>query len=79
VLEESTNWSSDDWNGGWENLREEPYVKIGIDEPASLHPLHTCWMEIMKKLVGSVVWSQFILLLESEVESLFQLLLDVEC
>ncbi|XP_042492320.1 MAG2-interacting protein 2 isoform X2 [Macadamia integrifolia] len=52
------NWSSDNWDEGWESFQEEPIEKEGRNERSlSVHPLQMCWMEIIKKLV---VQSQFV-------------------
>lgn len=49
---ETNDWS-DDWDDGWEALPEElesPTKKHGRTS-LSVDPLHTCWMEIIRKLV----------------------------
>jgi len=53
VKEEFNNWSTDEWdNEGWENIPEEELVKTEGDESYSIRLLHSCWMEIIRKLVG---------------------------
>ncbi|KQJ90695.1 MAG2-interacting protein 2 isoform X2 [Brachypodium distachyon] len=50
---ETSDWS-DGWDDGWEALPEElesPTKKQG-GASLSVHPLHSCWMELIKKLVG---------------------------
>jgi neuroblastoma-amplified sequence len=46
---ETSDWS-DGWDEGWEEL-ESPKKKQGAAS-LSMHPLHGCWMEIIRKLVG---------------------------
>lgn len=49
---ETSDWS-DGWDDGWETLPEElasPKNKQE-DVPLSVHPLHSCWMEIIRKYV----------------------------
>ncbi|CAM0943908.1 unnamed protein product [Alopecurus aequalis] len=50
---EASDWS-DGWDDGWEALPEElenPTQKQD-GAPSSVHPLHSCWMEIIRKLAG---------------------------
>ncbi|KAG8051077.1 hypothetical protein GUJ93_ZPchr0009g1656 [Zizania palustris] len=50
---ETSDWS-DEWDDGWEALPEElgsPMKKQG-NTFLSVDPLHSCWMEIIRKLVG---------------------------
>ncbi|GAB4826167.1 hypothetical protein Ancab_009034 [Ancistrocladus abbreviatus] len=47
-------WSSDWDDDGWENF--EPVEKGKKECPVSIHPLHACWMAIMRRLT---VLSQF--------------------
>ncbi|XP_077221855.1 MAG2-interacting protein 2-like [Tasmannia lanceolata] len=90
----SNNFSSDDWDEGWEHFKDEEdpveneLKKVG---PIPVHPLHLCWMEIIKKLVGlsqfSVVMklldnslskSKGVLLAEDDAQSLSQLIIGVD-
>ncbi|KAJ4975918.1 hypothetical protein NE237_001024 [Protea cynaroides] len=51
------NWS-DNWDEGWESFQEEPVEKEDRNERSLfVNPLHTCWMEIIEKLV---VQSRFV-------------------
>ncbi|CAN1250963.1 MAG2-interacting protein 2 [Linum perenne] len=52
--EVGNNWSNDDWDEGWESFqeidampKEKPKVVVG----PNLHPLHTCWIELFRKLI----------------------------
>jgi len=50
---EASDWS-DGWDDGWEALPEElenPTQKQD-DASSSVHPLHSCWMEIIRKLAA---------------------------
>lgn len=50
---EASDWS-DGWDDGWEALPEElenPTQKQD-SVSSSVHPLHSCWMEIIRKLAG---------------------------
>ncbi|KAL9163068.1 hypothetical protein ABFS82_06G017900 [Erythranthe guttata] len=49
------NWSSDDWDEGWESFQEESSIeketKESNNNTLSIHPLHICWMTVLKKMV----------------------------
>uniref|UniRef100_A0A1D1Z3C7 Neuroblastoma-amplified sequence n=1 Tax=Anthurium amnicola TaxID=1678845 RepID=A0A1D1Z3C7_9ARAE len=90
VLEERNDWSSDEWDEGWENLPEETMGK-NKQIASSIHPLHTCWMEIIRKLVGlsqlrgvielmdrSLSKTHGILLSENDAQCLFQLVIGID-
>ncbi|PAN38457.1 hypothetical protein PAHAL_7G173500 [Panicum hallii] len=49
---ETSDWS-DGWDDGWEALPEELESPKNKQEsaPLSIHPLHSCWMEIIRKRV----------------------------
>ncbi|CAN6344755.1 unnamed protein product [Urochloa humidicola] len=49
---ETSDWS-DGWDDGWEALPEELESPKNKQEsaPLSVHPLHSCWMEIIRKRV----------------------------
>ncbi|KAL5719141.1 hypothetical protein ACHQM5_011963 [Ranunculus cassubicifolius] len=41
----------DEWDAeGWESFHEEKSPKKNV--PSSIHPLHTCWTQILKKLIS---------------------------
>ncbi|KAL6642432.1 hypothetical protein ACP70R_020613 [Stipagrostis hirtigluma subsp. patula] len=51
---ETSDWS-DGWDDGWDALPEElesPKNNKQVGASLSVHPLHSCWMEIIKKLAG---------------------------
>ncbi|GJM87674.1 hypothetical protein PR202_ga03652 [Eleusine coracana subsp. coracana] len=85
---ETSDWS-DGWDDGWEDL-ESP--KKNLDAASSpIHPLHSCWMEIIRKLVGLTevqkvieildrASSKHIVLLEDdEAHSLFDVVSALDC
>ncbi|KAI3981320.1 hypothetical protein MKX01_004584 [Papaver californicum] len=90
---EEKKLSGDEWDEAWESFKEQPVLKIDENEEAlSVHPLHTCWMEIMKKFLSynpfadilkvidrSLSKSNVILLDEGEAQSLTQLVLRIDC
>ncbi|XP_020112692.1 MAG2-interacting protein 2 [Ananas comosus] len=86
------NWSSDEWDEGWETLPEDLGSMVKKqDGPVSVHPLHSCWTEIMKRLVGlhelrtvvnlldQSLSKPIILLDEDEAHSLYQIVVEVDC
>ncbi|TVU51498.1 hypothetical protein EJB05_02930 [Eragrostis curvula] len=85
---ETSDWS-DGWDDGWEEL-ESPKKKQ--DAPSlSVHPLHSCWMEVIKKLVGigevqkiielldCANSKQSVLLEDEEAHCLLELVSDLDC
>lgn len=92
VSEGRNDWNNDDWDEGWESLEEvENVVKEKKEDSVSIHPLHVCWTEILKKLVHvsrfsdvmrlidqSSVKSSGILLDENGAQSLSQIALDMD-
>lgn len=86
---ESNNWSSDEWNDGWEELVTPEVKQQGS---VSVKRLHACWMEIIKRLIGlselhrimelldkSSLKSDNVLLNEEEAHCLFQLVVGMDC
>ncbi|KAI3924574.1 hypothetical protein MKX01_038014 [Papaver californicum] len=88
------SWSGDEWDEGWESFQEEQPVfrKDENEEAFSVHPLHSCWMEVMKKFLSlnqfadilkvidqSLSKSKVILLDEGDAQSLAQLVLGIDC
>ncbi|RZC69622.1 hypothetical protein C5167_032763 [Papaver somniferum] len=88
------SWSGDEWDEGWESFQEEQPVlrKDENEEALSVHPLHSCWMVVMKKFLSlnqfadilkvidqSLSKSNVILLDEGDAQSLAQLLLGIDC
>ncbi|KAH9606498.1 hypothetical protein KSS87_016442 [Heliosperma pusillum] len=51
--EGGNNWS-DDWDDGWDSFHdEEPIHKPSSESSSpSINPLHTCWLEILKKFAA---------------------------
>lgn len=76
---ETSDWS-DGWDDGWEALPEELESPMKKQDGASLsvHPLHSCWMEIIRKLVGLGELQKIIELLDRASSKHSVLLEDVE-
>ncbi|KAF6162273.1 hypothetical protein GIB67_008402 [Kingdonia uniflora] len=100
VSDTGSNWNNDEWDEGWENFHEEhSAVEKGQEKKEkkdecviSVHPFHSCWMEIIKKLVNLSQWNDVLklidrsfskpsiyLLAENEVQTLFQHLVGKDC
>ncbi|KAF8658210.1 hypothetical protein HU200_059430 [Digitaria exilis] len=89
---ETSEWS-DGWDDGWEALPEELESTKNKQEgaPLSAHPLHSCWMEIIRKRVETGELHKVIELLdraslkhsvfleEEEVHSLVELVSALDC
>lgn len=75
---ETSDWS-DGWDDGWEALPEELENPTQKQDGVSLsvHPLHSCWMEIMRKLAGFGELQKVIELLD-RASSKHSMLLDDE-
>lgn len=97
-VEESNNWSSDEWdNEGWETLPEEELGKTeqnSKDDSYSIRILHSCWMEIIRKLIRLSEFNLVIemldrsfskskgvevLLDEDEAQCLYELVVQIDC
>ncbi|XP_077245639.1 MAG2-interacting protein 2-like isoform X2 [Tasmannia lanceolata] len=90
----SNNFSSDDWDEGWEHFQEEEEPVENEKkkvEPISIHPLHLCWAEIIKKIAGlsqfsavmklidgSLCKSKGVLLAEDDAQSLCELIIGID-
>ncbi|KAK9127078.1 hypothetical protein Syun_015875 [Stephania yunnanensis] len=85
------NWSSDEWDEGWESFQEEPLPQKE-EKPVVVHPFHLCWMEIIKKLISlsrythvlelldrSLSKSNTIFLDEDDAQRLADLAIGVDC
>lgn len=93
VADTVNNWSNDDWDEGWESFQEEPVEKeIKESTMLSIHPLHICWMTIIRKMMRissqrdvlklldqSARKNCGILLDEDDARSLIQTALEVDC
>ncbi|XP_062204468.1 MAG2-interacting protein 2-like isoform X2 [Phragmites australis] len=89
---ETSDWS-DEWDDGWEALPEELERPMKKQDGAALsvHPLHSCWMEVIRKLVGLGELQKIIELLdrasskhsmfleEEEAHSLLELVSALDC
>ncbi|KAK1318871.1 hypothetical protein QJS10_CPB04g01968 [Acorus calamus] len=89
---EAKSWSDDEWDVGWDSFQEGVEKQEGKDDSVSIHPLHTCWMEIITKLVAlsqlpaviklidrSLSKRSVILLSEDEVHSLCKITIGIDC
>ncbi|CAA6656354.1 unnamed protein product [Spirodela intermedia] len=89
-----SNCVGDDWDEGWEDLPEELTLEEteSAASSSSLNPLHSCWMLIMRRLVGlsrlrgvielidrSLAKPHGVLLSEDEAQSLLQLIVERDC
>ncbi|KAF8394648.1 hypothetical protein HHK36_020864 [Tetracentron sinense] len=72
------NWSGDEWDEGWESFQEEQTAEKEGKKGRSLsvHPLHLCWMEIIKKLVMLSRFRDVLKLLDQSLSKPNGLLLD---
>jgi hypothetical protein len=86
------DWSSDNWDEGWESFQEVEPPEKEMMKNSSIHPLHACWMEAFKKLImlsrlrdlltlidQSISKSNGLLLDEDDARSLCQILLGIDC
>ncbi|KAL9237446.1 hypothetical protein vseg_011993 [Gypsophila vaccaria] len=70
------NWS-DDWDEGWDSFHdEEPIQKPSTISSPSIHPLHTCWLEILKKFATSSRSDQVVKLIDQSLEKPNLLIID---
>ncbi|XP_031381223.1 MAG2-interacting protein 2 isoform X1 [Punica granatum] len=60
------DWGNDDWDEGWESFQEvEPLDdKETKGESPSLHPLHECWTELLRKYICLPCFGKAIQLLD---------------
>ncbi|KAJ4775020.1 neuroblastoma-amplified sequence protein [Rhynchospora pubera] len=54
---ESDEWANDEWGDGWDSLPDDMgSTRKMVTEPESVpvlvHPLHTCWMDVVQKLIN---------------------------
>ncbi|KAK3034117.1 hypothetical protein RJ639_034469 [Escallonia herrerae] len=71
------NWSNDDWDEGWESFPEEPVEEETKKENTlSVHPLHLCWLEILKKLVLASRFTDVLKLIDQSITKMSGILLD---
>ncbi|KAK9665193.1 hypothetical protein RND81_14G096400 [Saponaria officinalis] len=71
------NTWSDDWDEGWDSFHdEEPTQKPNIESSPVIHPLHTCWLEILKKFATSSHSDQVVKLIDQSLERPNLLIID---
>ncbi|XP_019090516.1 PREDICTED: MAG2-interacting protein 2-like [Camelina sativa] len=92
ATDQGSDWSNDDWNDGWETFQEpEPMEKEKKEYIVSAHPLHSCWLDILRKYIalcmpenvlrlidGSLQKPEEVLLEENEAESLAGILASTD-
>ncbi|XP_061952291.1 MAG2-interacting protein 2-like isoform X2 [Populus nigra] len=70
-------WSNDGWDEGWESFQdEEPPEKEKTENSNHVHPLHVCWMEIIKKLIGLSQFKDVSRLIDRSLSKTYGILLD---
>ncbi|CAI9086949.1 OLC1v1020891C1 [Oldenlandia corymbosa var. corymbosa] len=89
----ASSWSNDEWDEGWEEsfVEEEPSKKEGDNDLiCSLHPLHSCWMDIFRKLarfskylgilklIDKYKGQSITLLDEDDTQNLIEMLLELD-
>ncbi|XP_021854477.2 MAG2-interacting protein 2 isoform X2 [Spinacia oleracea] len=94
VTDADNNWN--DWGDeGWEResfLDEEPIQEEKTESSVSIHPLHACWMEILRKLImlsrfdevvklidQSLERPEMVLINEDDASNLSNMLIDSDC
>eukprot|EP00258_Populus_trichocarpa_P025787 XP_024441806.1 MAG2-interacting protein 2 isoform X4 [Populus trichocarpa] len=70
-------WSNDGWDEGWESFQdEEAPEKEKTENSNHVHPLHVCWMEIIKKLIGLSQFKDVSRLIDRSLSKTYGILLD---
>jgi neuroblastoma-amplified sequence len=54
---EINEWANDEWGDGWDSLPDDVgSITKTVTKPesvsVSVHPLHTCWMDVVQKLIN---------------------------
>lgn len=62
AAQQVNDWGNDGWDDGWDSFQEEP-TKIS---PPSLHPLHACWTELLKKYVSFSRFRDILMILDQK-------------
>lgn len=90
----ANNWGNDDdWDEGWESFQEESVEKETKKiDTLSIHPLHVCWMTVLRKMATvsseadilklldqNIAKNCGILLDEDDTRTLAQTVLEVDC
>lgn len=92
TTDQGNDWGNEDWNDGWETLQEpEPVEKEKTEHVVLAHPLHSCWLDILRKYIalrmpenvlrlidGSLQKPEEVLLEENEAESLAGILASTD-
>ncbi|WRX17057.1 Sec39 domain - like 1 [Theobroma cacao] len=70
-------WSNDDWDEGWESFQEvEPSEKEKKEDLLLVHPLHECWIEILRSLVKASQFRDVLKLIDQSTTKSGGVLLD---
>lgn len=71
------DWNNDDWDEGWESLEEvDKPEKEKIVDSVSVHPLHVCWAEILRKFMSLSRFSDMLRLIDQSSSKPNGMLLD---
>ncbi|WJX34291.1 hypothetical protein P8452_22417 [Trifolium repens] len=71
------DWNNDDWDEGWESLEEvDKPEKEKIVDSVSVHPLHVCWAEILRKFISLSRFSDVLRLIDQSSSKPNGMLLD---
>lgn len=76
--EAGDDWGNDDWDEGWESFQEEEPLddKEKKGDSASLHPLHQCWTELLRKYISLSQFGDVIRLLDQSLAKTNGTLID---
>ncbi|KAL9337242.1 hypothetical protein Peur_069011 [Populus x canadensis] len=70
-------WSNDGWDEGWESFQdEEAPEKEKTENSNHVHPLHVCWMEMIKKVIGLSQFKDVSRLIDRSLSKTYGILLD---
>ncbi|KAK4431298.1 MAG2-interacting protein 2 [Sesamum alatum] len=73
----NNSWSNDDWDEGWESFQVESVEKETKESNTlSIHPLHICWMTLIRKLVTFSSHRDALKLLDKNAGKSCRILLD---
>ncbi|CAM8900818.1 unnamed protein product [Rhodiola kirilowii] len=85
------NWDDNGWDEGWDLEEEVPKETEKKYSCLAVHPLHVCWMEILKKLaalscvkeifklVDTFSVKSHVIIDENNAQSLISLLAEIDC
>ncbi|KAK4790120.1 hypothetical protein SAY86_017424 [Trapa natans] len=72
------DWGNDDWDEGWESFQEVESIddKDKEGNSTSLHPLHQCWTELLRKYISLSQFGDVIQLLDQSLSKTNGTLID---